>query len=98
MQKEHLSGQGKPWPDLLTRKKERGITKPHIKICDAVDKEEPMGQKGMTSVDSRLVWPCKPLCALGGRWWHPHTLKPFLKRRGRFVREVLLPLKNPSEP
>lgn len=46
MQKEHLSGQGKPWPDLLTRKKERDITMPHIKICDAVDKEEPMGAEG----------------------------------------------------
>lgn len=66
MQKEHLSGQGKPWPDLLTRKKERGITKPHIKICDAVDKEEPMARKGMASVDSHPVWPCKPLCALEG--------------------------------
>lgn len=50
----------------------------------------------MASVDSRLVWPCKPLCALGREWWHPYTLMPFLKRRRRFVREALLPVKYPG--
>ena len=31
-----------------------------------------------------------------GDAWHPYTFKPLLKRRGRFVGEVLLPLKIPQ--
>lgn len=67
-----------------------------IKICDAVNKEEPMDTGGQRAAYHTLVDLVSRCVPSEGAEWHPYTFKLLLNRRRRFVGETLLPIKTPQ--